>query len=74
VVVEVSVAREIAMGWLMGAAGVSAGAAAMAAGVVLTWMCRGGPADIRHVMVLPIIALVLVVVGSSVVIRRTWLW
>jgi hypothetical protein len=62
------------MQWLIAGAEALGGAVAIAAGGLLTWAYRGGPSDIKHVMLVPIAALVLVVAGLSALLRALAVW
>jgi hypothetical protein len=62
------------MQWLIAGAEVLGGAVAIAAGGLLTWAYSGGPSDIKHVMLVPIAALVLVVAGLSALLRALAVW
>ena len=61
--------RLSAMNWLIGAVEMIGGSASMGAGVFLTWLCRGGPPDVAHIVTIPIVVLLLLIVGLSLVIR-----
>lgn len=62
------------MEWLVGGAEIIGGAASTAGGVLLTWVYRGGPPDLKHIVIVPIAALLLLVIGLSVLVRGMGLW
>lgn len=62
------------MDWLIGGAEVVAGAASVGAGAFLTWAYRDGPADLKHIVIIPIIVLLLIVIGFSVFTRGSGIW
>jgi hypothetical protein len=62
------------MEWLVGGAEALSGAVCIAVGSLVTWAFRGGPSDLKHVMLVPVVALFLIVVGASVLARGAGLW
>jgi hypothetical protein len=62
------------MEWLIASAESLGGAVAIAAGGLLTWAYSGGPSDLKHVMLVPVVVLVLVVAGLSALLRGLAVW